>query len=125
MRLLLVDCRSDEILGDTAEFASDSAEWAECAFRKIGIEQLALVAARLFDESHGRFGWRYQFACFGRKERTAYEIFAVNDEDEQGAFSCSDPSAFATVITNCVYVGFVRREPPEPRVAILPAARAA
>ncbi|HEY8161241.1 MAG: hypothetical protein ACR650_03045 [Methylocystis sp.] len=124
MRLVLIDWASDTILGDTAEFARNSAEWAECAFREIAPEQLAIVAARLFDESQGKYGWRYQFACFGRKENTTYEIYMVNEEEET-VFLPDDPSAIEAVMTRCAYVGFVRRKPPEPRIAALPKTRAA
>jgi hypothetical protein len=124
MRLVLVESVSDRVLGDTAEFAKNSAEWVECAFREIGFEHLAVVAARLFDESRGRYGWLYQFACFGRKENTSYEIFTVNEEEE-AVFRADDSSAIGAVMTRCAYVGFVRRKPPEPAKAPLPIARAA
>lgn len=127
MRLVLIEWGSDKVLGDTAEFAKNSAEWVECTFREIAIEQLAVVAARLYDESRGRRGWRYQFACFGRKENTTYEIFAVNEEEEEqeAVFRPDDSSAIEAVMTRCAYVGFVCRKPPEPVKAPLPIARAA
>ncbi|MDJ0447556.1 MULTISPECIES: hypothetical protein [Methylocystis] len=125
MRLVLVEWASDRVLGDTADFAKDSAEWADCAFREIALEQLAVVAARLFDESRGRRGWRYQFACFGRKENTTYEIFTVNEEEEEAIFRPDASSIMQAVITRCAYAGFVRRKPPEPRIATLPNTKAA
>ena len=111
MRLVLIDHGGDRVRGDSVLFASGSAEWAENCFLNVSLEHLSLIAARLFDESEGRFRWRYRFSAFG-PDRTGigYDVFACCEDLEE-----APPEAlrvFSTVICCCAYVGYVACVPP-------------
>lgn len=105
MRLVLVEHGGERVCGDSAFFAARSPEWADNTFHKVGIAKLALMAARLLDESEGRFLWNYQFAAFGPCQRGGYDVLAcAEDLDEAPAQCFLDAS---DVFCRCFYMGFV------------------
>ena len=111
MRLILLDHGGDRVRGDSLTFASRSAEWAENCFLSVSLEHLSLIAARLFDESEGRFRWRYRFTAFGpEKIDKGYDVFTCCDELEEAPPETL--RVFSTVICRCRYVGYVSRTPP-------------
>ncbi|WP_363349575.1 hypothetical protein [Methylocystis echinoides] len=111
MRLVLVDHGGERIRGDSARFAARSPEWAECTFREVGVAKLSLMAARLLDESEGRFSWRYQYSSFGPARRGGgYDVFSCSDDlDEAPPAHFEDIS---NVMCECFYVGHVHCIPP-------------
>lgn len=111
MRLLLVDHGGERVRGDSAVFAACSPEWADCTFRNMGVAHLSLVAARLLDESEGRFSWRYQYSSFGPACRGGgYDVFScAPDRDEASPAHFEDIS---NVMCECFYLGYVFCIPP-------------
>ncbi len=107
MRLILVEHGGECVRGDSALFASRSAEWAENTFQKVSVSKLAVVAARLLDESEGRFRWNYHFSSFGPFERGGgYDVFVCGEDADD-----APPESFGEVshvVCRCFYVGFVR-----------------
>ncbi len=116
MRLVLVDRGSDRICGDTAEFAVNSAEWAENASRNVNVEHMSLIAARLLDESEGRRCWVYEFNCFRPLEITwGYDVFSVHEDAADNlpdVFHERSKGAMAALLTHAQYVGYVNCAPP-------------
>jgi hypothetical protein len=115
MRLVLVDCQTDRICGDTAIFAASSADWAENSFRSVDVELMAVIAARLLDEANGNVGWKYIFACFEKSDKIyGYDVFRVVEDEEgiPGAFVGPDSLSIDTLLTHSQFVGHVRRAPP-------------
>lgn len=117
MRLVLVEHGGERVCGDTAHFAARSAEWAENTFQRVSVSHLATIAARLLDESEGRFLWTYQYAPFGPRDGVGYDIFGVADQLE------AEPEArfshITEVVEKCFYFGFVRCA--RPAVPFIPA----
>ncbi len=111
MRLVLVDHGGERVRGDSAAFAACSSEWADCTFRKFGVAQLSLMAARLLDESEGRFSWRYQYSSFGpARLGGGYDVFScAHDLDEA---SLAHFENISNVVCECFYVGYVLCIPP-------------
>lgn len=111
MRLVLVDHGGERVRGDSAVFAARSPEWAENTFLKKNVAQLAIVAARVFDESEGRFRWNYHYSPFGPFEKCqGYDVFACA-QDLDDAPACRYLQ-LSNVICECFYVGHVRCIPP-------------
>lgn len=111
MRLVLVDHGGERVRGDSALFAARSPEWAESTFRGMSVAQLSLIAARLLDESEGRFCWRYHYSSFG-PPRTGggYDVFScANDLDEAPIGRFEDLS---NIMCECFYAGHVLCIPP-------------
>lgn len=107
MRLILVEHGGECVCGDSACFASRSPEWAENTFQKVGVGKLAVIAARLLDESEGRFRWNYQFSSFGPCERGGgYDVFVCAEEMDDTPPECF--SEMSNVLCRCFYMGFVR-----------------
>lgn len=107
MRLILVEHGGECVCGDSAHFASRSPEWAENTFQKLGVAKLAVIAARLLDESEGRFRWNYQFSSFGPCERGGgYDVFVCAEEMDEAPSECF--SDMSNVLCRCFYMGFVR-----------------
>lgn len=111
MRLVLVEHGGERVRGDSAAFAARSPEWAENTFRNIGVAKLSVIAARLFDESEGRFKWNYLYSSFGPlRPGDGYDIFACgHDLDILPSVHFQD---ITNVICECSYVGHVLCIPP-------------
>jgi hypothetical protein len=107
MRLILVEHGGEHVCGDSAVFGRRSPEWAENAFQKVGVAQLAVVAARLCDESHGRFRWNYQYSTFGpSKPGGGYDVFVCAEDMDE-----APPERFrkmSDLLCCSFYAGFVR-----------------
>lgn len=107
MRLILVEHGGECIRGDSAIFATQSPEWAENTFQEVSVAKLAVIAARLLDESEGYFRWNYQFSSFGPSERgVGYDIFVCPEDLDEAT-----PDWFrevSNVVCRCFYMGFVR-----------------
>lgn len=111
MRLVLVDHGGERVRGDSAFFAARSPEWAESTFRGMGVAQLSLMAARLLDESEGRFCWRYHYSSFGpARLGGGYDVFSCADDLDEAPVSRFED--ISNVICECFYVGHVRCIPP-------------
>lgn len=106
MRLILVEHGGECVRGDSALFASRSPEWAENTFQKVSVSKLALTAARLLDESEGRFRWNYHFSSFGPCERGGgYDIFVCPEDVDEAPPECF--REMSNVVCRCFYMGFV------------------
>lgn len=107
MRLILVEHGGEVVRGDTAVFAARSAEWAENTFQRVGVAELAVIAARLCDESEGRPHWNYEYSTFGPYERGGgYDVFVCAED-----MDAAPPEHFlelANILCCAFYVGFVR-----------------
>ncbi len=111
MRLLLVDHGGERVRGDSAVFAACSPEWADCTFRKIGVAQLSLMAARLLDESEGRFRWRYQYSSFGPARcGGGYDVFSCAPALDDASLTHFED--ISNVVCECFYFGYVCCIPP-------------
>lgn len=107
MRLILVEHGCERVCGDSAAFAARSPEWAENTFQKPRVARLSVLAARLLDESEGRFRWNYQFAHFGPFEPGGgYDVFACAADLDEAPCECF--REMPNVLRSCFYVGFVR-----------------
>jgi hypothetical protein len=74
-------------------------------------DELAVIAARRFDESEGRYYWNYQFAPFGPRDRSdGYDVFVCPSEPDNAAQDRLED--FGVVVTECFYAGYVRCLPP-------------
>jgi hypothetical protein len=115
MRLILIDNGSGFIFGDTAEYLAGQSGWKDDASGDDqDLEPLALLAARLLDESIGEFGREYVFIAHNpRDTSTGYHIYRA---DEQGRQTLplvddgQDQTMIEFVMENCPYLGFVRCE---------------
>jgi hypothetical protein len=105
MRLVLVEHGGERVFGDSAVFAARSPEWAENTFQRAGIAKLSVIAARLLDESDGRFQWNYEFAPFGPGERGGYDVFLCAEDLDEAPPHCLQE--FSNVLCRCFYMGFV------------------
>ncbi len=111
MRLVLVEHGGERVRGDSAVFAARSPEWAELTFLKTGVATLSIIAARLFDESEGRFLWNYHYSSFGPLEQCeGYDIFACSQD--LGDLPAAHFEQISNVMCECFYVGHVRCVPP-------------
>lgn len=105
MRLILVEHGGERVFGDSAVFAARSPEWAENTFQGAGIAKLSVIAARLLDESDGRFQWNYEFAPFGPDERGGYDVFMCAEDLDEAPPQCF--REIPSVLCRCFYMGFV------------------
>ncbi len=105
MRLILVEHGGERVCGDSAVFAARSPEWADNTFQRAPVGELAVVAARLLDESEGRFRWNYQFRLFGPCERGGYDVFACAEDMDDAP--PDDLQNITEVYCRCFYIGFV------------------
>ncbi|WP_442756248.1 hypothetical protein ACNHKD_06435 [Methylocystis sp. JAN1] len=130
MRLILVDAVSDLILADSLEFTKRCPEWNERALNGASTEDLAMLAARLFDEGEGRHGWSYTFHFFWPEQKLdGYDVFRLpelyNPADgcapDHAAFGKSRPNApgsgrigapFSGFVDHSQYEGYVKCIPP-------------
>jgi hypothetical protein len=107
MRLILVEHGGERVCGDSAVFGARSPEWAENAFQRVGVPRLAVVAARLCDESQGRFHWNYEYSTFGPFEPgSGYDVFVCAEDMDD-----APPGQFrrmSDLLCCSFYGGFVR-----------------
>jgi hypothetical protein len=117
-RLILVEGGSDVVIGDTAFFLAESKEWIALTQANTGVDELAVVAARLFDKSQGRVVNSYQFSFFWADKEGGYDIFQVAEACQlghtcvqlmSGSFPRIDATAIRTIMNQCQYIGYVHR----------------
>jgi hypothetical protein len=115
MRLILIDNNSGYVFGDTAVFLAGSPEWRDdVSAADYEIEPLALLAARLLDESAGRPGRAYPFVdCDPIDTSTGYHVYRADAEGHEAVplvYDGQNQAVIDAVAADCRYVGFVRCE---------------
>jgi hypothetical protein len=111
-RLILIDNNSGYIFGDTADFAAGSAEWRDNNSGNASDQEgLALLAARLLDQSIGESGRGYKFLSNDpRDTRTGYRVYRsdVRGSDQVGNITDGqDQEMVDAVERDCDFIGFV------------------
>jgi hypothetical protein len=73
----------------SADFATNSPDWAENTIKKVTLAKLDIIAARLFDESEGCSRWNYQFTSFSPCERGGgYDVFLCAADADDASPEC-------------------------------------
>jgi hypothetical protein len=111
MRIVLIQHGGERVLGGCDTLDPRSVEFHKNALERVGPDELAVIAARWFDESEGQYYWDYRFAPFGPRDRKeGYDVFVCRYEADAAAkMRLQD---FGVVATKCFYVGYVCRLPP-------------
>lgn len=112
MRIVLIEHGGERVLDGLDALDPKSVELSKSAHgREAPDDELAVVAARRFDEREGRYYWDYRFTPFGpRDRRDGYDVFICQHEPgEAGSGHLRD---FVVVVTECFYLGYVRCVPP-------------
>ncbi len=111
MRVVLIEHGGARVLDGLDASDARSFEPPKAADVCEAPDELAVIAARRFDESEGRYYWNYLFAPFGaRGHSDGYDVFICPSEpDETAQIRLED---FGDVVTQCFYAGYVRCVPP-------------
>jgi hypothetical protein len=111
MRVVLIEHGGERVLDRSGARDARSFELPNSAHAREDSDELAVIAARRFDESEGRYYWNYRFASFGPRDRGGgYEVFVCPDEPDDAAQDLLED--FGVVVTECFYAGYVRCVPP-------------
>ena len=111
MRVVLVGHGGERVLDGSDALDPRDTELSRITHERKAADELAVIAARLFDESEGRYYWDYRFTPFGpRDRREGYDVFVCQHERDVAAKDRLKD--FGTVVTECFYVGYVRCLPP-------------
>ena len=116
-RLVLVDRASNRVCGDTSAPGPYAQLWTEIAAHlEDDVAVLSTLAARLLDQSLGRTARDYVFSPFAEdQDSDVYLIFDCSSCKGAAAPPIAtetlDPDAATySVMTRCIYVGYVRRK---------------
>lgn len=111
MRVVLIEHGGARVLDGLDASDARSSGPPKTAHARENPDELAVIAARRFDESEGRYYWNYRFALFGPRDRSdGYDVFVCPCEpDEATQNRLKD---FGVVVTQCFYAGYVRCVPP-------------
>jgi hypothetical protein len=111
MRVVLIEHGGERVLDGSNVLDARSVGLSKSAHECETTDALALMAARRFDESEGRYYWDYRFTPFGpRDRRDGYDVFVCHHEPDTPAKD--HLKDFYVVATECFYAGYVRCLPP-------------
>jgi hypothetical protein len=111
MRVVLIEHGGERVLDGLSGRDARSFELPNGAHARKGPDELAVFAARRFDESEGRYYWSYRFTPFGPRDRCeGYDVFVCPGEDDDASQDRLED--FCVVVTQCFYAGYVRCAPP-------------
>jgi hypothetical protein len=111
MRVVLIEHGGERVLGDLAARDARTFELPKSAHAREDPDELAVIAARRFDESEGRYYWSYRFTPFGSRDRSdGYEVFVCLGQPDDAAQDRLED--FGVVVMECFYAGYVRCVPP-------------
>ncbi len=86
MRIVLIQHGGERVLGGCDTLDPRSVEFHKNALERVGPDELAVIAARWFDESEGQYYWDYRFAPFGPRDRKeGYDVFVCRYEADAAA----------------------------------------
>lgn len=110
MRMILIDSNSGYIFGDTADFADGNQEWNDATTGNANDgEALALLAARLLDESIGEYGREYSIG-YRRDGHDGYAVYRADIDGREAIPVVTDGQSadqISAVEANCREVCFV------------------
>ena len=110
MRVVLIEHGGERVLDGLDTRDARSFELPKSAHAREDPDALAVIAARRFDESEGRYYWSYKFTPFGSRDRSdGYDVFVCPGEPDDAAQDRLED--FGVVVTECFYVGYVRCVP--------------
>jgi hypothetical protein len=111
MRIVLIEHGGERVLEGLDALDARSVEPSKSVHGREASDELAVIAARRFDESEGRYYWDYRFTPFGPRDcRDGYDVFVCQHEPDDAAKE--HLRDFGVVVTGCFYVGYVRCLPP-------------
>ena len=111
MRVVLIEHGGERVLDGLDARDARSFELPKSAHAREDPDELAVIAARRFDESEGRYYWSYRFTPFGSRDRSdGYDVFVCPGEPDDAAQDRLED--FGVVVTECFYAGYVRCVPP-------------
>src|SRR5512136_2566543 len=111
MRVVLIEHGGARVLDGLGASDARNFEHPKTAHAREDPDELAVIAARRFDESEGRYYWNYRFAPFGPCDRSdGYDVFVCPCEPDETTQNRLED--FGIVVTQCFYVGYVRCVPP-------------
>lgn len=111
MRIVLIEHGGERVLDGLDAPGSRIVELSTDANESRDPKDLPIAAARRFDESKGRYYWRYSFTPFGPHDhRDGYDVFVCRYESDDVAKDRLKD--FGVVVSECFYAGYVRCLPP-------------